>query len=457
MGRDYVTLLNWAETGKPPLLGPQTSVVSYNQSAWYFYILMPLFYLSNYWAFSSTLTLILFAVGVYAALSYTVRKDENIFYSVSLCMALLAIQPQAVLQNRFIWNPSFVPYFLLISLTSLVMLRKNLSNFWLAAFWIGVGFAVGFSYSTVPLAVLLVGYLFVSHYRYWMRLVAFGAATAGLVLLPLLAFEARHDFTLTRLFITGQTTPQNDISLTIKNALLQRFLFPGIQTSATVLLLIGFIAAIILSLRYFWQNKRTEHFHFLAAFSTILLLLVASIYFLPVNIEKHYIFPLLTLGFFVISLLRKRFALLFAVILACYWMNPANSLHSQTFQPAIRSVSEMQQCYQEVCRDFRESAYVSMESGILAGYHNAPEHQFFLRDAGCHILDIEASQDQAKSMFVIEDKGRFDPGNSGYRELTLFGTYTLGFEKKCTETLSIKEIRKPNVSENSQETVFEPQ
>lgn len=38
IGRDYLVLLEWYQSGKPPLLGPQNSAVPFNQSAFYFYL-----------------------------------------------------------------------------------------------------------------------------------------------------------------------------------------------------------------------------------------------------------------------------------------------------------------------------------------------------------------------------------------------------------------------------------
>lgn len=457
MGRDYVALLNWSDSGKPPLLGPQTSVISYNQSAWYFYVLFPLFLVTQYWAFSSTLTLTLVALGIYGFLAYFLRNNSAHFFSVSLCMALLAIQPQAVLQNRFIWNPSFIPYFLLLSLSALLVLSKTYSRRWLAVFWTGIAFAVGFSYSAVPVSFLLVLYLLFKQRSKWLTILAYGAVAAGVILLPMVAFEVRHDFALTKLFISGQTTPQTATSFTVKSQLLQQYTLPGVPEPAVVALLMSLVVVIALLIWTKGRRAFIAQYSDLLAFSVMLLILVLSTFLLPVNIEKHYIFPLLVLGIFVISLLPRKISIVFATILALFWLSPANSLQSATFQPAIRTVSQVESCYQQFCADYTTPAYVSMESGILQGYHNAPDHQYFLRKAGCRILDIETSQDQADRMLVIEDNGTFSPGKTGYRELTLFGPYTLGQEKQCTEVLAIREIIKAGVEQESEKTVFNPQ
>jgi len=371
-------------------------------------------------------------------------------------MFFLSIQPQVVLQNRFIWNPSFVPYFLLPSLVALIQLRKEVSNLWLAIFCTGIAFAVGFSYSSIPLVFLLIVYLAVTQRKYWMKIFGFCSAAAALVLLPLIAFEIRHNFALTRLFITGQTTPQDQINYSIKSTLLRTFLFPNLSSSIVAILLTVFMAIIVGQLFIFYKQGKKEKTTLLLIFSVLFIFLLSSVYLLPVNIEKHYIFPLLTLGIFLLTLLQKKLAVILGVILCVHWLNPINTFNSATFQPAVRSVAEMEKCYREFCSGYTNPSYISMESGILAGYHNAPEHQFFLRKAGCHILDIESSQDQAKAMLVIQDKGHFDPGNTGYRELSLFGPYVLGQTKKCTNVLSIQEITKPSLS-NEREKIFKPQ
>lgn len=455
MGRDFVVLLNWAETGKPPLLGPQTSVLSYNQTAWYFYLLFPFFYATHYWAFSSTLTLSVVALSIFAYLAYCVRKDSQLYFTLCFCMILFSVQPQVVLQNRFIWNPSFLPYFLLLTLLALRKLQQKFSWKWLFLFWFGLAFAVGFSYSAVPLAALLTVYLIFTHYKKWWQIILGAGISAGVILLPMIAFELRYSFALTKLFINGQTTPQTAITLQHKTRLLHELVLPGFTTILlSLLVLLAVVSGYILYNNWSEEKQQIKQ---LLKFFTLFIVLLGSIYLLPINLEKHYIFPLLTLGFFTLSLLPRKIALVWAVFLTLCWIQPKGSFQTPTFQTAIRSVQVLEQCYQQFCAAYSSRAYVSMESGILSGYHNAPEHQFFLRKAGCKILDIETSQDQADRMLVIEDSSTFTAGKTGYRELSLFGPYTVGKKQKCSDAVAIQEIVRADSEDTSIKNIFYPQ
>lgn len=453
MGRDYLTLFNWKESGKPPLLGPQTSVLSYNQTAWYFYILYPLFLATKMSALSSTLTATIIGVAIFCYLLWKTRNDRTLFSVVSISFLLLSLQPQVVLQNRFIWNPSFLPFFLLTSLVAVLQLTKRFTREWAAAYWLSVAFAVGFSYSALPLVIVLSCLVLFYNRKNIFAHLLFGLIAAGIVLLPLLAFEVRHDFSLTKLFFTGQTTPQTMIDLPTKSSQLLELLFPSnpwINSLPLALIAIGLILYGIFNKTK--QEKNNSQYLLISA--GVFILTTALLLVLPVNLEKHYVFPVIVTFVLLVANLPKPVHFVLAAVLSMIWMQPYFiAWHTK---PPVRTIAEMQQCYQNFCETHQDNYYVSMESGILVGYHNALEHQFFLKKAGCSILDIEQSQDQAQKMLVINDDGNFTPGKSGYRELSLFGEYSVVEKTSCTDHLSILEITKPD-AEASASSVYSPE
>src|SRR5579859_1105498 len=77
MGRDSLALLDWAQTGKPPLLGPQTSALPFNQGAVYYYLLYPLFRLMQHSPFSAILTSAIVYVVTFSALFYFLRNKPT--------------------------------------------------------------------------------------------------------------------------------------------------------------------------------------------------------------------------------------------------------------------------------------------------------------------------------------------------------------------------------------------
>lgn len=453
MGRDYLTLLNWKESGKPPLLGPQTSVLSYNQSAWYFYILYPLFLLTNMSGLSSTLTATIFGILIFSYLAWKTRNDTTLFSVVSISFLLLSIQPQVVLQNRFIWNPSFLPFFLLVSLLALVQLTKKFTREWAVAYWLSVAFAVGFSYSALPLVIILSCLVLFYNKKNIFTHALFALVAAGIVLLPLLAFEVRHDFSLTKLFFTGQTTPQTMTDFSTKSSQLLELLFPPnpwIKPFQLALIVVGMIFYGIFTK---FNQVRKHNLNLLIA-TVVFIVTTALLLILPVNLEKHYVFPVIVTFVLLVASVPKPVNFVLTALLTLIWIQPYFiAWHTK---PPVRTIADMEQCYQNFCDSHQDNYYVSMESGILVGYHNALEHQFFLKKAGCSILDIEKSQDQAQKMLIINDDGNFTPGKSGYRELSLFGDYSVVKKTSCTEHLSILQIEKPD-PEASASSIYSPE
>jgi len=105
-GRDLLALYRWQETSKPPLLGPRTSVLPFNQSALYFYLLYPLFLLTNHSLFSTIYTVIIFYLIFLLAGIFFLKKRSRLLEILVIVWFLIAIHPQFILQHRHVWNPS---------------------------------------------------------------------------------------------------------------------------------------------------------------------------------------------------------------------------------------------------------------------------------------------------------------------------------------------------------------
>lgn len=439
MGRDFIALLNWSESGKPPLLGPQTSVLSYNQTAWYFYLLYPVFLISDHSAFSSTYTVIIVTTALLLALLYVARKNRSLTSLALISFGLLAIHPQVVLQNRFVWNPSFLPIFLLTATLFFFLQWSKYNRFYMLVTVLLLAFACGFSYSAVPFAGLLFLYAIIKHRSKLLEIVCMGVAAATLVFLPTIAFEIRHEFTLTKLALVGQTTPQAVLPFLQKYQLLAQYLFPAPNNWSNYLFLL-FCGCILYGIYFYAKSTQREKRAQYIFLSVSFLVLLLATFILPIALEKHYIFPLLTLVVLLVARLPQKLNYVLPAFFALIWLNPA--MTQQYFGRPVRTVAEMQSCYQQFCDSWKYPAYVSMESGVLVGYHNALDHQFFLREAGCQILDIEKTQDQANHMIVIGDNANYTHDLSAYHELTLFGNAQQIIETSCTETLKIYVLEK---------------
>ncbi|MFZ5376654.1 MAG: hypothetical protein ACOZAN_03240 [Patescibacteria group bacterium] len=437
MGRDFSVLLDWYESGKPPLLGPQTSAFSFNQSAFYFYLLFPAFLLTNHSAFSSIYTVIfcyllafLFGIWIY-------RNDKTKLVSLWLVGLLVTLQPQAIIQHRFVWNPSFVLLFMIIASFAFLEMRHQLNWKNLTAFSLGVAAAISFNYSALPAvaSLFLVG-MFFWRKKTWLVVVA--TSVAGLLLnLPTIFFELRHKFVLTKLLIEGQTLMQVDIGFWGKMMTLEGYLV-GYKGWVGVVISLLLMALIVVGLQIYWKRKQHAQFRSLLSLSLASLICFVLTFILPFNIESHYIFGLMSLLIMTMALLPLQLVL-FVALLSLLWLLPIFT--KRYFLPARRTVADMQTCYRDFCDKNRQPLYVSMQSGILP-YHNAPEHRFLMREAGCKVLNIEDNQDQSRQMAVVVDDSKYEHGKTAYNELTLFGQSSVGEEYHCTEKLQIILLKK---------------
>ena len=108
-GRDFLVLENWLITHKPPLLGPQTSALPFNQSAIYFYLLMPLYLITGKSLFSTIYTYVIVYSFAYIIGFLGFRHKPRLLQILLVSFYLISLQPQYIIQGRYIWNPSFVP------------------------------------------------------------------------------------------------------------------------------------------------------------------------------------------------------------------------------------------------------------------------------------------------------------------------------------------------------------
>lgn len=420
MGRDFLVLLDWEQTGKPPLLGPQTSALPFNQSAWYFYIFYPIYWLSGRSPLTTLITcaiiyLITFGFGLW--LTRERPRRQRIWL---LVFALMTIHPQFIDQNRFVWNPSFLGPFLALATLGYLRLRDQVSwtNVLLTTFFLAL--AVSFNYSAAP-ALIAFGLVAIWQLRgkVW-RWVA-GLALSGLIInAGTIIFELRHHFLLTQALLRPDQAGQpNAPWLTKIMALPQQLL-------ATESIWLGWVLIIMLiaAIGVYWYQHRREPAALSSDWVTLgwLTGLTIGLTMLsPVAIQKHYIFAMATLLFFAIAALHRRLAILVVLILAAYWLRPLQLRHYFTRAP--RTVAELTACFAQVCAAETAPLYVSVETDLLP-FHNGPEHRYFMRRAGCQVKDEYREPGQAKKMAVVVDNGTYRHGETSFHELTLFGLST---------------------------------
>ncbi|MFA4826836.1 MAG: hypothetical protein WC596_01090 [Candidatus Shapirobacteria bacterium] len=434
MGRDMMVLQTWQETGKPPLLGPQTSALPFNQSAIYFYLLYPGFLLSKGNPISLVYTLAFIYLFSFLLGLYLLRKDKPLTKVLLIAFFFISIHPQYIIQGRYVWNPSFVTPFLIISIISFYLLLKKFSIPKTILFSAGIATAISISYSVAPLLIIFALYwlLFSRSNFKAIALSLFGAL--ALINLPTIFFELRHRFFLTTALLTKNSPPQKDLAFVDRLNNLSQYVFSFSNQTLNISL---FIASILLCLFLLYKNRqKRKNLQFVASFLYLGITILAFV--TPITIQAHYIFAFTSLLFVIIAGLRPLVTVLSLVFFSLNYLQPTRL--KQYFTTASRTTTQMEQCFRNYCDSFKEPTFVSVQSS-LHPFHNGPEHRFLLKKAGCNIKDIETQNGQAEYMTVVVDQSTFDQ-NTNYYELSLLGSHQTVRTFPCQNNFYLVLIRK---------------
>ncbi len=434
MGRDSLVLLNWYQSGKPPLLGPQTSALPINQSAIYFYLLYPGYLISNLLPISAVYTLcvyylIFFIIGLYLFKDH--RQLKNLYLFLYF---IIAIHPQYIDQNHYIWNPSFVTPPVILAILTFYLLTKKFNSRLLYIFSTSIALAISLSYSIAPLLICFILYWILFIRKHFLKILLSIGAFLGIFNLPTILFEIRHKFLLTQSLFTKQSPGQTELGFINQLKKLTEFIIntPNISINFIVFILV-FATSLFFIIRF--KNKRKEllfYLSFLFITQTIFTLLV------PVTVQAHYIFGLAPLLFLIIYFLPYKLNFLLVILLSAFYLSPT-SLKNK-FAPAPRTYNQLITCFKNYCQKYPQFTYVSAQSNYHP-YHNGPEFRFLMRQNGCSIKDIETENNQAEYMSVILDNGTFSSKTNFY-ELELFGQYKDIDTFNCLDNFKIKVLEK---------------
>lgn len=439
IGRDYWVLYNWQQTHKPPLLGPQTSALPYNQSAVYFYLLMPLFLLTGQSPLASTFTLCLFTITGIGVLFWLTRKKPQFQLPIAVTLFLMTIQPQAIIQSRFVWNPSFVPISILVALVSWLLLLQSWQKRYLFVFALSATLAVSFNYSAAPalIAFILLSGIYIKKKRNYFWFLTATALGALFWNLPTVVFELRHKFLLTNMMLYQEKLTQTSTGWLEKTSDLFHYSLFGFGHLTEVVFILIALAGILLLFKT--KTKRE------ATFGTPIVAMFGLTWFItllvPFSVQAHYIFAFLIAGMFLISILDKRILLGLVLIASVIWLRPSRL--QAYFSPAYRSYEDSAACAARVCQAIDAPTFVSVQSD-LHPYHNGMEWKYLFARNGCDVKELDTQISEANTMLVVVDHSEYTHGQTAYNELTQFGQSNVSNLVDCSESLKVVIIKKTN-------------
>ena len=428
MGRDLLVLQNWQLSGKPPLLGPQTSVLPFNQSSIYFYYLYIFYLITKGSVFSALFANAFLYIAMYIFGLIIFKKDKKITTILNISFFLISIHPQYIIQSRFVWNPSLVTPFIMSAFFSFYLLIQKYSKIRLWIFSLSIATAISISYSVIPIFIALFIYWLIFVKKYFFKLAFSMLASFLLVNITTIFFELRHNFLLTKSLFLKPASPQLATGFGQKFSDISRLVINlSNQTLNQYIFLLFILLSIVLIIRQF-KNKN------IVLFISLIFLLTFLVYFiLPVSIQAHYVFPIICLLFLLIASQSIIRSIIFVFFLSLLWLNPT-SLNSY-FQPAPRTYSQMEKCYQEYCQKNKKPINVAVNSSYHP-FHNGPEHRYLLKRNGCNVQVLEEGQ-KAQTMALVLENSTFDPFKSKFYELDLFGKYKTGDTFNCLPNFQI--------------------
>jgi len=431
-GRDMLTLWDWRENGKPPLLGPQTSAMPLNQSAVYFYMLYPVFLLMNGNPISANITVAIFWIVSLVAGLVILRKRPDLQWVCLIVFALSSIQPIFVSQTRAVWNPSFLPPLITAVFISILLLEEKFSLARMFVFTVSLAWAVSlhFPIGTIAVAGLFYVLFFFKKNRFLIALSFIFCLY--LFNLPTLIFEIRHDFLISKSVLSGnwlgvaQYTRWENIKLMIG--------FTGSLglwwANLAMLFGLGIFGLTKIKSKNVSLTKIVGFVFFVS-----LLLTIAS----KMAFHSHYIFGFVIALFILISQLPTKIFLPLFLVLEIIWLNPTQT--NRYFTPARRTFEEMSSCMSKICSSEKTPVFVSVQSA-LNPFHVGYEYRYMMKQSGCQVKYIESQPDAARTMVVILDDSSYEPGETGFNELTLFGKSKVVSRYVCSKNFGAIVLQK---------------
>lgn len=428
IGRDLFTLQAWHSTHKPPLLGPQTNLLPFNQSAWYFYILYPVYLLSGESPFATIYAGLVVYVSILVLSFVLIRKQKEILLPLSLFWLVVTIHPIVIQQNRYIWNPSFVLPFITLAVISFWNLQKSFSVFHKSIFGLSLGFAVGVSLSAIP---SLIAFLFTSVFVFRKKaisLIPYLIGGLAFVFLPTLIHEIRHEFQLTQAILSSHFQTQTHF-LPIENAqTILRMMLAGLNLAKGTILIIVAIS-VLLSIKPF-STKLTKELGQQKLFQLVLLFLSTFLVLscVPFALEQYYVWGAVTFFIFIICFTKVKLAVISILLLSLFWLSPTTV--QPYFTKAPNTVGQLESCIKTICQQYPEPLFVSVQASFHK-YHRDQSFEFFMNQQGCQLAQISMDATAADKMVVFADQDTYVHHQTQYHELTLFGDSSLVEKFEC--------------------------
>ncbi|MBU3957127.1 glycosyltransferase family 39 protein [Patescibacteria group bacterium] len=457
------------------LLGPQSSMRGVYLPPYYYYTLVPILWLSRLNPVGVDIYTALIGVLTVILVWYFCREVLGQIPAL-MTSALYATSPLIVELSHRAWNPNTQPLFILLSLFFWYRLWTTKKEKYLLFSSLSFGYATNLHYGALCLLpIWLFAFFWFLVKSKKKRLILFSLLVLFLFGAPLILFDLRHQFMLTKniytYFFAGERISLSPkkffepmvasvfelfvalLSGTFLKTAQVPFEFWGkaksILSFAPVSIIahkpllvqfqwwgIGLLGVIITAILWFFAKQRGKRGEKHRKASVFLYLIISSIFISALvsrfYIGKFYFFyyifiyslPFLFLSFVFWFFWQKKWSRIL-VFLIFLWMFIFNLRHALIFESPERTINDIQQAAQVITDDVEPGRSFN----IAANYrspdrwdHNAVDYRYFVEAYyGKRALDWQPEDyKKAEVLYVVAEGGLPDPVNTQIMEIYTF-------------------------------------
>ena len=197
-GMDFLKVREMVLYHKWTLIGLKTSIAPFFQGPLYLYILYPFFLILGLNPIAGPIAAVFVSTATIILLYITVRKYFSLKFAL-LSSMLFAVSPELIIYGSTPLYQNFLPFFIVLAVYLFLTEKKNIFVGFLMGLSIGLGMELHFLNISLGLALFIYLLIFERH-----KLDVILAYVAGVLvgLTPTIAFEFRHNFLNTRLFLS---------------------------------------------------------------------------------------------------------------------------------------------------------------------------------------------------------------------------------------------------------------
>lgn len=340
VGRDMLAVENIVVNHKITLLGPTTGVEGIFYGPWWYFILsIPFFIFSGN---PQGIAFFMSIIGITAILlGYTIGKKIGGVFLGIFFSAFISFSPIVIFSSSQIWNPNLVPFLTLLVFLMLYSLSfdskpETSKAKYLLLFGLLLGLIIDMEivFGILLFLSICISLIFIFRKRSTIKEMLFFALGLLFIFSPRIIFEVRHDFLMTKTFIS---TFSNGFMLP-KQFYIFDALISGLNSlfstwNATLVgqnSIVGFILIIFvfLSLLFFYKKMENIQKQFIKTILIVIIIFLIGITFFDQAVWPHYLVGIPVFYILLVSLVinttriaLKKTWIIFFILLVLFWIN----------------------------------------------------------------------------------------------------------------------------------------